>query len=1143
MNENTHTLNSEQERLFLMLRNKKLKHWETFSDPDNIGIWKSVIEKYPETAHFIYELTQNADDAIATVVRIVLYKHKLVFIHNGKRQFSLTDCYCDKSPVGDLNSITSVANSSKKDEEQTIGKFGVGFKSVFQYTDTPSIYDDTFWFKIENYIIPTLLENDHELRNAGETLFELSFKDPEKAYPEILQRLQNLNMPVLFLPQIQKISWCIDGEETIHEYSKEVIQTGERHGIKYEFCRIHEYDKNLLMYLFHRDCNTIKGKYNISVGFYVNPDGSLDIDAKGQIYCFFPTSEHFDSCFVSHAPFLLVDNRDSIKRYEDINQKFLNCIAELAADALLCLKEIGECRNSRLLESEDNEIATTDKNILINDNIFHILNIKSTEYRDTYLKQCYFRKVRDNKLLLNRSKRYVSINDVFSATIDLENLISSSQIAQLCQNNDRDFLYLKQYRSDFKEVEAELKIKPFDNEYLAKHISNSFMANQPLEWAHRLLTYIEDKARVLWRSDEPRTISDTWYKFPVDSWNKLKFRFASIAKTQDGEWISPYYLYKKNANVCLPYSGFKDVETDAFGKVLDKEIFEKHESLFRGMGIKEPDMADYLEKTLLVRYKKNDIPTEEILLKDFEYIYKLVYANANQRIKDIIKKEWKLKQLDESRFTLCNLSEMYIPTTDFLNYAKGDTSFKFVDCDFYTKGTDLSYSEVKHFLELYLNVSSKPQIREITIIAEKLYRRIVYDYSYENFPKYIVDFLEKQYLAVTKFPFFKDYQLDGYDINNCSKDWSHALWRFVCENGIGTKKNGELEYCLYREWSYHVRGFESSYYHNLKNDKWIVRADGSFCNPNEITIDEFHQLGYEKKDTVEQHLTFLNEIQAEKIKKDKEEKEEQDKISREKLYKKLEEQKCSVETLASIVSALENGVDIKEALNESHSSYGEDNHIGIGSNSKLYSYSDGKTSRIPNIITSNLESLVQIVDKVGADNLPVVADHVDDIVNWIIDEDKAPSMVRRIVNYIGKKIYEQYLLNEGIKYESVSNSLLGCDYNINNGEKYVSVVSTIKSIADNKIPIGISALQNAFLRNHPNAQIRIVRISFSDISILPQYNHIVNLYGKEEEPDFNDRLRKECEELAINYWKGAAINEFDAVSPEYSVKVERKNKK
>lgn len=1138
MNKNTHSLNSEQERLFEILVKDKQDDWKTYSKRTNIKVWKGIVEKYPETAHFIYELIQNADDTAATDVKILLFRDKLVFKHNGKRQFSITDAREQTGEIGDINSITSVGCSTKEDEEQTIGKFGVGFKSVFQYTNTPSIYDDTFWFKIENYIIPKLLEKDNELRNAGETLFELPFNEPEKAYSEILQRLQNLNMPVLFLPHIQKITWCIEGEETIHEYSKEVIQTGERHGIKYEFCRIHEYDKNLLMYLFHRDCNTIKGKYNVSVGFYVNPDSSLDIDAKGQIYCFFPTSEHFDSCFVSHAPFLLVDNRDRFKDSEYINQEFLNCIAKLASNALLCLKEIGECRNSRLLESKDSQVGATDKNILITDNIFHILNVKSTNDRDTYLKQCYFRIVRENKLLLNRSKRYVSINDAFSTTIDLENLISSSQIAQLCENHDRDFLYLKKYRSDFKEVKAELEVKSFDNECLAKHISKSFMANQPLEWTHRLLTYIEDKARVLWRSDEPRDI----YLKRSDSWSKLKFRFAPIAKTQDGEWVSPYYLYKKNANVCLPYSGFKDVETDAFGKVLDKEIFDKHEGLFRGMGIKEPDMADYLEKTLLVRYKKNDIPTEDILLEDFAYIYKLLNANASQRIIDILKKEWKLKQLDESRFTLCNLSEMYIPTTDLLYYTKGDTSFKFVDCDFYTKGTDLSCSEVKHFLELYLEVSSKPQIRERPIEAEKLYRRCEYDYSYKNFPKYIVDFLDKQYLAVTKFPGFKDYQLDGYDINNCSKDWSHALWRFVCENGIGTKKNGELEYCLYREWSYRFKDFESSYYHNLKNDRWIVKADGTFCSPGEITIDEFHQLGYEKKDSVEQHLTFLNEIQAEKIKKERQEKEEQDKSNRENCLKIINKN-CSTEALKSIAVALENGVDIKEALNESHSSYGEDNHIGFDSKSKLCSYSDGNTSLIPNIITSNLESLVQIADKVGADNLPVVADHVDDIVNWIIDEDKAPSMVRRIVDYIGKKIYEQYLVNEGVKYESISNSSSDCDFNINDGEKYVTVISTLKSIANNNIPVGISALQNVFLRNHPNTQIRIVRISLSDISILPHYNHIVGLYGKEDEPDFNERLRKDCDELAINYWKGAAINEFDAVSPEYSVKVERKNKR
>ena len=216
-------LTEEQRQLFSKLRNKKMKDWETFSDPDYISLWKGVIEKYPETAHFIYELIQNADDAGATEVKIFLYKDELVFVHNGKRQFSLTDCYCRDGQIGDINAITSVANSTKKDDERAIGKFGVGFKSVFQYTDTPAIYDDTFWFKIENYIVPTLLEKDHELRNAGETLFELPFKGSGEAYTDILDRLKNLNMPVLFLPNVQKITWSVDGENCVHEYSKDSI--------------------------------------------------------------------------------------------------------------------------------------------------------------------------------------------------------------------------------------------------------------------------------------------------------------------------------------------------------------------------------------------------------------------------------------------------------------------------------------------------------------------------------------------------------------------------------------------------------------------------------------------------------------------------------------------------------------------------------------------------------------------------------------------------------------------------------------------------------------------------------------------------------------------------------------------------------
>ena len=53
------------------------------------GYKDSVVEKYSDQAHFIYELLQNADDALATSARFVLEKDQLIFAHNGKRHFLL----------------------------------------------------------------------------------------------------------------------------------------------------------------------------------------------------------------------------------------------------------------------------------------------------------------------------------------------------------------------------------------------------------------------------------------------------------------------------------------------------------------------------------------------------------------------------------------------------------------------------------------------------------------------------------------------------------------------------------------------------------------------------------------------------------------------------------------------------------------------------------------------------------------------------------------------------------------------------------------------------------------------------------------------------------------------------------------------
>src|SRR6185312_12259647 len=83
---------------------------------------------YPDRAHFVYELLQNAEDAGATQVTFTLKQDRLVCEHDGRRSFT----------EADVTAITGIHSSTKEKAQDQIGKFGVGFKSVFVYTQSPT---------------------------------------------------------------------------------------------------------------------------------------------------------------------------------------------------------------------------------------------------------------------------------------------------------------------------------------------------------------------------------------------------------------------------------------------------------------------------------------------------------------------------------------------------------------------------------------------------------------------------------------------------------------------------------------------------------------------------------------------------------------------------------------------------------------------------------------------------------------------------------------------------------------------------------------------------------------------------------------------------------------------------------------------
>ena len=170
---------------------------------NHAGIRRIVEDLYPYTAHFIYELLQNAEDTGASEAAFVLSKDRLVFEHDG-RTFN----------EADIRAITDIGEGSKADDDEQIGRFGIGFKAVFAYTETPRIWSPSYAFEISEMVLPSVLPSSPGL--GDRTRFEFPFnsgkKPQDQAFKEVRDGLEEISdNTLLFLSHIEEIQWRIDG--------------------------------------------------------------------------------------------------------------------------------------------------------------------------------------------------------------------------------------------------------------------------------------------------------------------------------------------------------------------------------------------------------------------------------------------------------------------------------------------------------------------------------------------------------------------------------------------------------------------------------------------------------------------------------------------------------------------------------------------------------------------------------------------------------------------------------------------------------------------------------------------------------------------------------------------------------------------
>ena len=327
---------------------EKRQRWIDINRENNFeeGIKRLLTELYPDNAHFIYELLQNAEDQRATRVQFSLNKNCLEFKHDGSRLFNLKD----------IESITSIGASTKRDDPTSIGKFGVGFKAVFAYTNTPEIHSGDFHFTIKDLVVPVTSEADKKISNEKETLFIFPFdhpiKHPLQAEKEIKRGLESLgNNTLLFLNNIRLIEYHLpDG------LSGSLERMDHNNGM-IEICARHAGEEKAVTHWlrYQKDINVVdednqpktcqvaiayrlrqqeeKGKKQNHVKWQIIPLN------HGQVSIYFPAEKETSNLrFHIHAPFASTVARDSV-RDSEANNQLRDGIAELVVDSLSDIRD------------------------------------------------------------------------------------------------------------------------------------------------------------------------------------------------------------------------------------------------------------------------------------------------------------------------------------------------------------------------------------------------------------------------------------------------------------------------------------------------------------------------------------------------------------------------------------------------------------------------------------------------------------------------------------------------------------------------------------------------------------------------------------------------------------------------------------
>lgn len=771
---------------------------------DVLGFLDQHTGFYPDPAHFIYELLQNAEDMEAKEVTFKLFSDKLIFEHNGtKRDFNLDD----------IDAITNKGKSPKAEDPTQIGKFGMGFKAVYIYTNTPEIHSGKFNFKIKNIIIP----EDKDVPKISKehfTQFIFPFDNPAKpaieAVKEIVEEGFNKlsETALLFLSHIKRIRYCLpDGNQGYISIQQHISSEKFLHAITIKqplknatISYWAKFSAQCPLIIKEKDSsnNAVKS-FPVAIAYRlikINDKFSLDSSLVGKVCLFFPTEMESLLRFHINAPFASTVARDVIlSKGEDgeANDKLINKLADLAAESLHSFKDAG------MLDYAAYSTLPTLRDYNNQPNSRY--KIFATRIKDEFEKFDLF--ITDNG-------NYCSIANILNASKEIKTILPTKHLKKLYNKSwiptvssvTRIEYFIDQF--DIKEYSIENFIDSLEKDYT---FFNELFAEQKNSEYYKTLY-------LLFSQSKDREVNRLFSSFATRRLTRNEIlRNVEFLMCEDGKLRSIKETLYLKTTYQPKYYIKNPIYLDINFKptVQDKAI----QQFLISLGVKEMcECEDFIADVV-----GDNVPADDMVYKIMEMVEK--YKNGTINIAEYIDKPIFIATKGDQNFERVKAKECCWDTAAAFFFRS--THFKLSQKHYEILGDDL------------------PVLKEVFIkLGGKVEPKIVKtsDLCADKFPLYHLLRKERErYDTCLK----STYTLDEFDWNELRRIKQEnltaepiLLWNVVL--------NCDCNDCLYTEYSPNgsspLQRLESILVYHLKRIAWIPTVSGEYKYPYELNEED-----------------------------------------------------------------------------------------------------------------------------------------------------------------------------------------------------------------------------------------------------------------------------------------------------------------